>query len=166
MTSSSAMNDDLVGPRPPGRFGRSRWWLLVAVFVGGVVVGVLTVGLLNATTPEFLAQGPGGAAPTSAAGPAGSESVPVTAEARVNAACLRVINEAQDVYTILTGVDDAVTDVDLQQLDDIVRQLQPLEPRLQQDLQACRVDTRIGTGSEPGSTETPTVPQPSPSATR
>lgn len=166
MTSSSAGNDDPVRLVPPGSSGRSRWWLMVAVFVGGVLVGVLTVGLLNATTPEFLAQGPGGAAPTSAAGPSGSEPVPVTAQARVNAACLRVINEAQDVHTILTDVDDAVTDVDLQQLDDIVRQLQPLQPRLQRDLQACRVDTGLGIDPDPGSTLTPAVPQPSPSATR
>ena len=88
----------------------------------------------------------------------------------MNAACLRVINEAQDVSTVLTGVDDAVTDVDLQQLDDIVRQLQPLEQRLRRDLRDCRVDSGVVIGEDPGlpapSPPQPSPPQPSPSGTR
>ena len=52
--------------------------------------------------------------------PSNAASVPVVAEARVNAACLRVINQAQDVYRIISGIDDAAADVDLQRLDDIV----------------------------------------------
>jgi hypothetical protein len=95
-------------------------------------------------------------------------SVPVVAEARVNAACLAVINEAQDMYTVLSGLDQAITDVDMQQLDDIVRRLQPIQTRLGQDLQECEVDTGIvtnPTGPEP-STPQPSTPQPSASATR
>jgi len=161
--SSSVEVDGSHGPAPGAP--RRRWWVGLATFVGGLVVGVLLVGLLTATTPDFLAQ-PGGTAPTSDGGQGAPGDVPVTAEARVNAACLRVINEAQDVSTILTGVDEAVTDVDLQQLDDIVRQLQPIEPRLRQDLLACRVDTSLGAGSGGGGTMTPAVPQPSASGTR
>lgn len=144
---------------------RWRWWVPLAMFVAGVVVGVLGVGLLNATTPEFLAQASAGAAPPSGSG-GDQGAVPVTAEARVNAACLRIINEAQDISTVLTGVDDAVTDVDLQRLDDIVRQLQPLEPRLQRDLRDCRVDAAVVAGQEPSSAASPEPPRPSPSATR
>ena len=84
----------------------------------------------------------------------------MVAEARVNAACLAVINEAQDVYTVLTGLDEAVTDVDLQALDDIVRRLQPIEARLGRDLQNCQVDTSVGTETTgtgaPQPTATPT----------
>jgi hypothetical protein len=166
MTASSEGELD---PQAPARSAvphRTRWWLGVAAFVGGVLVGILIVGLLNVTTPDFLTQWPGEAAPTAPAGGSDADPVPVTAQARVNAACLRVINEAQDVAAVLSGVDDAVTDVDLQQLDDIVRRLQPLQPRLEQDLQACRVDTSIGTDPGTGGPMTPAVPQPSSSATR
>ena len=166
MSSSVEGDDQGAGRGPSARVRRSRWWGTVAVFVAGLVVGVLTVGLLNATTPDFLAQSPGAAEPTSGSGRGGPGTVPVTAEARVNAACLRVINEAQDVSTILTGVDDAVTDVDLQQLDDIVRQLQPLQPRLQRDLLDCQVDTGLATGQNPTRDSTPASPEPSPSGTR
>ncbi|MFL6026285.1 MAG: hypothetical protein ACJ72K_05075 [Friedmanniella sp.] len=87
------------------------------------------------------------------------------AEAQVNAACLAVINEAQDMYVVLTGLGQAVTDVDLQQLDDIVRRLQPIEARLGGDLQECKVDTGVVTGPGPTASTNPT-PQQSPSPTR
>ena len=32
---------------------RSRWWIAALTFVVGVVVGVLTVGLLDRSTPDF-----------------------------------------------------------------------------------------------------------------
>ena len=34
---------------------RSRWWIPVLTFVAGIAVGVLIVGLLNTTTPDFSA---------------------------------------------------------------------------------------------------------------
>ncbi|RCK68618.1 hypothetical protein DT076_15445 [Desertihabitans brevis] len=119
---------------------RPRWWLGLVLFVAGVVVGVLAVGLLNTTTPDFGGTAGSGATPEEPA-PAPTGGVPVVARAEVNAACLRVINEAQDVYNVLQGVDEAVVDVDLQQLDDMVRRLQPIQPRLARDLGDCRVDS-------------------------
>jgi hypothetical protein len=41
-----------------------------------------------------------------------------------------VINDAQDMYAVLTALPEAVADVDLQQLDDIVRSLQPIVAQL------------------------------------
>jgi hypothetical protein len=70
------------------------------------------------------------------------------------------------MYTVLTGLEQAVTDVDLQQLDDIVRRLQPIEARLGQDLQRCEVETDVVTNPTGGGTSEPSTPQPSPSATR
>ena len=147
---------------------RPRWWLAVIIFVGGLIVGVLTVALLFSTTPDFgAAGGQPGSQDSGQVGPSAGSSVPVVAEARVNAACLRVINEAQDVYRIISGLGEAASDVDLQRLDDIVRRLQPIEPRLARDLQECRVDTQVaGDPSVAPSAPPPTVPQPSSSATR
>jgi hypothetical protein len=151
----------------PAQTRRLRWWIAGITFVVGFVFGIIAVGLLRLGTPEFGAQpGPGGgtAAPTLAPSPGGT--VPVVAEARVNAPCLAVINSAQDMYIILTGLDEAVTDVDLQALDDIVRRLQPIEARLGQDLPRCEVDTGIVTNpTGPAPSDTSTA-QPSPSATR
>lgn len=139
-----------------------RWWIAALTFVGGLLLGVLAAAVLLATTPTF-GTGAGQADPPAPdQQPSNVANVPVVAEARVNAACLRVINEAQDVVRILSGVDDAVTDVDLQRLDDIVRRLQPVESRLQRDLRECRVDTSVSTQStQAPSSPVPTMPQPS-----
>jgi hypothetical protein len=151
----------------PAQTRRLRWWVAGITFVVGFVFGVIAVGLLSLFTPDIGAgagPGAGTAPPTLAPTPGGT--VPVVAEARVNAACLAVINEAQDMYNVLTGLGQAVTDVDLQQLDDIVRRLQPIEARLGQDLQNCRVDTGVVTSPTSSATPEPSTPQPTASATR
>jgi len=129
--------------RPSQR--RSRWWIAVLTFVAGIGVGVLIVGFLNASTPDFA---PVQSAPPAPPSPTGSPSVPGGASARVNAACVRVINEAQDVATILSEVGPAITSVNLQQLDDIVRRLQSIEGRLENDLRDCRVEAGARSSDE------------------
>ena len=151
-----------VGPAPRRR---RPWWMLVAIFVGGLVVGVLLVGVLSAGTPDFVLANREAAA---SADPSPSASVEVAAQARVNAACLRVINDAQDVYSALAGLGEAVDEVDFGAMDDIVRRLQPVEPRLARDLQDCEVIVEeAGTGGPagPGTSSSPVVPAPSGSAT-
>ena len=54
----------------------------------------------------------------------------------------------------------ALDNVDLTALDDIVRRLQPIEPRLGRDLTGCRVDTSVTSGSTPTATGPPTDPEP------
>lgn len=145
------------------RVRRSRVapWLRTALFLGGVVTGVLLTGLLNATTPNFVSQQQ--AAQSASPSPSGGAgTVEVAAQARVNAACLRVINSAQDVYGILSGAGKQHADMDLQQLDDLVRRLQPVEIRLQRDLSECEVDTSAGmptdAPSDLPSGQTPSAP--------
>lgn len=147
---------------------RRPWWLLVALFVAGLVCGVLLVGLLSSGTPDFVAESRQAAA---SASPSPSASVEVAAEARVNAACLRVINDGQDVYSALAGLDEALDDVDLGALDDIVRRLQPVESRLGRDLQDCEViveqpdEPATPSPGSPSPSPSPLVPTPSASAT-
>lgn len=137
----------------------SRWWIAAITFVVGVVVGVVAVGVLSAGKQDFGRTAQDGSSPgATSAAPSGVETAGVTGSAVVNVACLRVINEAQDVYTILTEVHQAVTDVDLQQLDDIVRRLQPIERRLRTDLQDCRVKTTIDRGPSRGTPVSPPAP--------
>ena len=129
---------------------RSRWWIPVLTFVAGIAVGVLIVGLLNTTTPDFSTQQSSAPATPSPAGP----PPPSEAGARVNAACVRVINEAQDVATILSEVGPALSAVNLQQLDDIVRRLQSIQGRMDDDLRNCKVEADVSGTSSP-------VPSPS-----
>lgn len=155
-------SQDALPPASWARTRRLRWWVAAITFVGGVVVGVLAVGLLSAGAPAFGNSGPGGGAAAPSGLASGSGGVPVVAQAQVNAACLSVINEAQDTYTVLTDVGEAANPVDLQRLDDIVRRLQPIEARLGQDLPNCRVDTSLQAGSAGGSGSAPATPSPSP----
>jgi hypothetical protein len=131
----------------------SRWWIAALTFIVGVVVGVLTVGLLDIGRPDFLSAQT--SAPPATPSPAGGQSVPVAASAQVNAACLRVIDDAQDVSIILSEVAPAASAVNLQQLDDIVRRLQSIQPRLERDLSDCRVETGGTPSAEPPASTTP-----------
>lgn len=130
----------------------SRWWIPVLTFILGGVVGVLTVGLLGITWPDFLSTQTGAEPATPS--PTAGQSVPVAAGAQVNAACLRVINDAQDVSIMLSEVGPAASAVNLQQLDDIVRRLQSIQPRLKHDLSDCRVEPSGTQSAEPPTSPT------------
>jgi hypothetical protein len=152
-TDAKRQADDIA--KPSRR--RSRWWIPVLTFVAGIVVGVLIVGLLDTSTPDFSAVQ--SAPPTPS--PTESQSVPTGAGARVNAACLRVIKGAQDLNTALSEVGPAISAVNLQQLDDIVRRLQSIQNPLENDLRDCRVEAEV---SNTPSAEPPASPTPEPSA--
>ena len=165
--SSSPGRGDQAATEPPVQTRRLRWWIAAITFVAGFVFGVLAVGLLNATTPDFGSRtGPGGSPTPTSLAPTPGGSIPVVAEARVNSACLAVINDAQDMYAVLTALPEAVSDVDLQQLDDIVRRLQPIVARLGPDLQNCKVDTSVETDPTNSTVSQPATPQPTGTPTR
>lgn len=167
MINSDQPGDRSTPSATPAQTRRLRWWVAGITFVVGLVFGIIAVGLLRLGTPEFGAQaGPGAGTTAPTPAPSAGGTVPVVAEARVNAACLSVINEAQDLHAVLTGLDEAITDVDLQALDDIVRRLQPIDARLGRDLQRCEVDTEVVTNPTQSASPEPSTPQPSASATR
>jgi hypothetical protein len=156
-THSKHQADDVT--MPPQR--QSRWWIAVLTFVAGVVVGVLVVGFLTRSTPDLsAAQSTSPMTPS----PTGGQRPPAAASAQVNAACLRVINEAQDVATILSEVGPAITAVNLQQLDDVVRRLQSIQARLDDDLRDCKVEAEVSGTLTASPSPLPTVePSASPS---
>jgi hypothetical protein len=119
---------------------RSRWWIAALTFVAGVAIGVLIVGFLDWSTSDFSAAQN---APSTSPSPVVGQSEPAAASAQVNAACLRVINHAQDISTILSEAGPAITAVNLQQLDDIVRRLQSIQTRLEVDLRDCKVNAEV-----------------------
>ena len=118
----------------------SRWWIAALTFVAGVAIGVLIVGFLDSSTSDFSAAQ---SASSTSPSPVVGQSGPAAASAQVNAACLRVINHAQDISTILSEVGPAITAVNLQQLDDIVRRLQSIQTRLEVDLRDCKVNAEV-----------------------
>lgn len=147
---------------------RQFWWYLLAA-------GTLALGLFfgyivgrGGRTVQETGSGPVAystpAAPASGASTASTAATvpdqPVAAGASVNAACLRVINEAQSVHVILSGLDEAARQNDFRELDNIVRRLQPIQPLLQRDLAECQIDTTVAQGQEVSPPPTPSVTAP------
>ncbi len=135
----------------------------MATFVLGVGVGLVVIGLVK-PVPDF---GVGPSASPSPSGTAEPSKVPLVPVAQVNEACLRVINDAQDLSSILTGINELGPDVDLERIDRLVRRLQPVEPRLNRDLAECEVDTSIARSPTPSSSASgrSASASPTPSAT-
>lgn len=135
--------------------------MVVGLFVGGIVVGLLSSG----SSTSQAGSPTGGGAPSVSGSPRASVSPSsgATAQINVNDACLRAINAAQDAYAALNDVGDAARQLNATRLDEIVRRLQPLQSRLRNDVQACRVVTRLPDGSTLTSPPPAIAPSPSPS---
>lgn len=131
-------------PPPPRSRRGAGWWLAVGGFVLGLFVGGIVVGLASGgSSEEVAAPAPTSAAPADSPAPAAG----ATGQVAVNASCLRAVNDAQDTYTAVNDLADAASTLNAARLDDIVRRLQPLQRRLEQDLRDCQVTTRLPDGS-------------------
>lgn len=128
--------------RAPGH--TAGWWLAVVGFVVGLFVGGIVVGLASGGSSDDLA---GPAATTAPAAGSPIPSAGATGQVAVNASCLRAVNDAQDTYTAVNDLADAASTLNAARLDEIVRRLQPLQRRLEQDLRDCQVTTRLPDGS-------------------
>ncbi len=143
----------------PDRPGRTRtWWLAAGTFVLGLFAGAIVLGLLQESPPRQFSE----PAPPAAAGPSDdpSPSPGAQAEIGVNEACLRVVNQTRDVLDAIEGLGESAADLDIAGVDQAIRQLQPLESRLREDLEACEVDTTL-----PGDLLTPLPSSESPATT-
>lgn len=144
---------------PPADPARS-WWLATGTFVIGLFLGALIIGLLStgsttpAESPGAAALGPPVVTASTGTAPAGSSDMN---SITVNDACLRAVNAAQDAHTALTDIGAAARQLNVAQLDEIVRRLQPLQKTLQANLTACRITTPSPRGSL-SSTELPEIP--------
>lgn len=152
-------------PAPDGRSGRAvRWWLAAATFVLGVFVGGLLVGLLSEGSAPVPLATPAAPATDDAvplpAAPAGGE----TAEVVVNAACLRAVNGAQDVVAVIDDLGEAIGEFNAARLDEVVRRLQPLQGRLSADIAGCQVVSEVEEATPTGTTP-PGTPAGSPTGT-
>lgn len=130
--------------------------LIVGVVVGGVIVAVYS-GSDEVAVPA-----------TSVSGSAGSSTTPDTttsgpsptggADVQLSAACVRAVNDAQDAYTAIGGLDAAVQKLDLTKVDGIIRQVQVIQRRLKVDVPACHAGIQLPSAStNPTSTATVTT---------
>lgn len=147
-------------PIPPvpaaAKPGRTVVWPFVAV--GALLLGLLVgYNAPGRNPPVGEEPGPPPSLSPSSTPRATSGDATVAARAEVNGACLRALNDAENVYVVLNGLDTAVSDVDLGQLDQMVRDLQPLQTLLQRDLSECEVNTAIAGGASEAPPPTPTA---------
>ncbi len=143
------------------RLGRARSsWLAGGTFVVGLMAGVLLTGLLGQDPPvQPVGQGaaPSGSLPTTTEGAGGD---------RLSAACLRAINAAQDIAAAVEDVGIAAAALDAAQLDLAIRQVEPLQQRLQEATADCEVAPGTSPGGPTtGSPSAPTSPGPTASPT-
>jgi hypothetical protein len=152
MAEPATRVEDEQQDRPPN----PAWtrWLAAGTFVLGLTVGMLLVGLLGQDAPVVTtAQG---AASASATGerPDGAEP---TGGVELNEACLRAINAAQDIAGTVDDLGAAAAVLDAAALDEVIRRLQPLQQRLQENTAACEASGSLPSASAtPSATPSPT----------
>lgn len=146
---------DAPDPRPPsagrGRAGRHARGLLavlvaliVGVVVGGAIVAVYS-GSNEVAVPATSVSGSAGS-PT-APGTTASATSPTGAPTCNSAPRVRAVNDAQDAYTAIGGLDAAVQKLDLTKVDGIIRQVQVIQRRLKVDVPACHAGIQLPSDS-------------------
>ena len=145
-------------PEDPPEIRRHRgWtrWLATGTFVLGLAAGVLLVGLLGEDAP--VATTAQGAVASEPAAPPSGPAEP-TGRVVVNAACLRALNAARDIAATVDDLGAAAAALDAAQLDEVVRRLQPLQQRLQDETAACEATGSAPTGTAPSTGTIPPTP--------
>lgn len=150
-------------PPDRGPVAGFRTGLVVAVvFVLGLALGAVAVGLLSDSAPPPTAER---VDPETDGGLIVGDLDPDAGPFQVNAACLGAFNAAQDAYGTMDEFGQAAAALDAAQLDEVVRRLQPLQRQLEAESDACRV-TAVDDPAEdlfPATTSAP-PPAPSPSS--
>lgn len=136
----------------------------------GLVLGAVTVGLLSEGSPSPSQLQADAEAASPAAGSVGSTTAAsttaasgATAEVIVNDDCIRAVNAAQNALFAFNDIGEAARTFNAAELDSIIRRLQPLRTTLLDDVNACKITTRLPNGvtiasSLPGSpTSTPST---------
>lgn len=82
----------------------------------------------------------------------------------VNDACLWAVADAPTARTQISNIGDAIRNLDLGKLDQILRELQPLQVSLRQAVVDCKITTRLPNGQVLDSTLPGPLPPSTPSA--
>ena len=137
----------------PGGAGLNRagqWWLAAGALVVGLVLGAVVVGLLSEGSPTASQLEAGAeSSESSNESTTAASSTPqsgATAEVIVNDACLRAVNAAQNALAAVEDIGEAARTFNAAELDSIIRRLQPLRTSLVDDVNACKVTTKLPNG--------------------
>lgn len=123
--------------------------LLLALVVG-VVLGGGIVAIYSGSDEVAVPVPPTSGSPGSSTAPPSTMSGSSSsggADVQLSAACVRAVNDAQNVYTALGGLDAAVQKLDLTKVDSIIRQVQVVQRRLKVDVPACHAGIQLPSGS-------------------
>lgn len=147
------------GASPPDRrSGRvGWWWVAVATFVIGLLVGAVAAGLL-AQDPPYPASSP--AAPPSSSSATSAASTQNTVEILVNDSCLQALSDARGAVEVIGQIVDAVKTIDIRALTGIVARAVPLQGSLRAAIADCHITARLPDGSlvQTGLPVSPTAP--------
>jgi len=140
-------DQDARAPQPPA--SRQFTWLWLPVVL---VVGILAGGVIVAVFDDSGSAQPAAPRPTVTVTRAPSDG---GSQARVfvGTGCVKVINDAQQAYSLLAKLGAAVRDLNPGALEELVQKAQGVEQRLQHELHGCRATLQV-----PGSA----MPTPSP----
>lgn len=147
MMTTNRTNDEI--PTAASRNRAGAWFLAAGTFVAGLLIGAVVVGLFSEGSPvQSAAAGDrtSSSASATAASPEGTSAAGATAKLNVSAACLQALSDAQEAASSINAIADAARNLDARRLDEIVRSLQPLEQRLTNDIDACKVTTELPNG--------------------
>ncbi len=148
MMTTNRTNDAI--PASTSRNRAGPWFLAAGTFIAGLLIGAVVVGLFSEGSPGLQTASAGDQTSSSASATAATpESTSVsgaTAKVNVNEACLQALTAAQEAASNINAIADAARNLDARRLDEIVRSLQPLEQRLTDDIDACKVTTELPNG--------------------
>lgn len=138
--------DERTTQSPPSR--RFTWLWLPVVFVVGILAGGVIVAVFSDSGSAHPATPRPTVTVTRAATAGGSHE-----RVLVGTGCVKVINDAQQTYTLLAKLGAAVRDLNPGALEELVQRARGVEQRLQHELHGCRATLQV-----PGSA----MPTPSP----
>lgn len=144
MSANGAGSTAASAPRPPQR---ERSWLPALLPAITFLIGVALGGALIAVGTN--AGGDDSAAPHSTAAPAPSGSASTSGDAVVTVpgACLDAANQAEEAFSLLRGGVTAIRDLDARRLQELVDQLQKLDPQVRSLVDECRAAAAVSTPS-------------------
>ncbi len=90
--------------------------------------------------------------------PSGSPGA--TASVHLSESCLAAIRDAEETYAAIDDIGAAARDLDAARLDEIIRALQPLQRRLEENLADCEVDPDVPAEITDGPTPSPSPASP------
>lgn len=140
-----------VQPRPRGRASKLFWIVPALTFLAGLVLGGVLIGVAGTGSDDVPGLGPDDGEETAEAGESPSpESATEPTQDRtvtVPASCLEVAQLSQEAIDLTREAAEAVGSLDARRLQEIVDELQALEPEINELAARCQDEAAGASGS-------------------